>query len=47
MVEMIISLLKLVMSLENKSVNATLIYEFTFFLVIIRCFQSCEKNDIE
>lgn len=30
MVEMIISLLKLVMSLENKSVNATLIYEFTF-----------------
>ena len=51
MVEMIISLLKLGMSLGNKSISTTLIHEFTFICIITstsRCVQSyCEKNDLE
>lgn len=47
---MIISLLKLLMSLGNKSINTTVTHEFTFICpgVSSRCIQSyCKKNEKE
>lgn len=47
MVEVIISLLKLVRSLDNKSLSAPRIQELTFLCMGVACVQSYRENDTE